>query len=416
MTQPASWLTYIYSENILGIAWTNEQSSVRSGVIGNLVYRSLERHVNEHKAIDVKAARAIIRAVNLTETPRRAEDKKPDIILIQSESFFDPTTLLELQETNKLIPNFLTLRQSAQNGYMHVPAFGGGTLRTEFEVLSAIPLAAYPEIDYPYLQLIGKKIPSLASILRKNGYWTTAIHGNAGSFWNREETFKNFGFKEFVTLKDFPKSSQNDGWFMSDSSMTNVIIHKLETASNPTFIFAISMEAHGSYSESPVTHKEKRDSISVPESLSENAKNELRNYLYHIHNADQELGRLKTYLDKRGKPYVLGFYGDHLPGFQEVYQNVNFSDGQPATSQKVPWLIATNTGNIINPNIRNSWVLGASILASANIHDDGYFDIVNQIALSGNSLAASRASPDIYNIAYLQMEGTLDKFTKSDSK
>lgn|GEM_PF-6027082 len=181
MTQPASWLTALYSEESLGIAWTNEQSSVHSGVIGNLVYRSLERKANEHKDINIEAARSVINDANISKAPAAIETAKPDIILIQSESFFDPTTITELSEAQTLTPNLAALRQSAHNGYMQVPAFGGGTLRTEFEVLSAIPLAAYPEIDYPYLQLIGKKIPTLASVLRDNGYLTTAIHGNAGN-------------------------------------------------------------------------------------------------------------------------------------------------------------------------------------------------------------------------------------------
>lgn len=416
MTQPASWLTAFYSEEALGIAWTNEQSSVHSGVIGNLVYRSLERKVYEHKDINIEAAQSVIKDAKISAPPAIADTTKPDIILIQSESFFDPTTLTELNEAQKLTPNLVALRQSAQNGYMQVPAFGGGTLRTEFEVLSAIPLAAYPEIDYPYLQLIGKKIPTLASVLRDNGYLTTAIHGNAGTFWNRNDTFKNFGFNEFITLKDFPEGSQNDGWFMSDRSMTDVIISKLESASAPVFTFAISMEAHGSYSESPVAHKDAWSSISVPESLSEGGKTELKNYLYHIQNADRELGRLKAYLDKRGKPYILGFYGDHLPGFQEVYQNVSFTDGQTATNQKVPWLLISNTGNSDNFSVKSAWMLGASILGSAHIHDDGYFDIVNQMTINGSPLSATRAPSDIYNIAYLQMEGTLDKFTNGDSQ
>src|SRR6185312_2259296 len=94
---------------------------------------------------------------------------------------------------------------------------------TEFETLTSIPLAAFPKIEFPYLQIHSKFVPSLVRILKDAGYKAYAIHPNDASFWNRDHAFHSMGFDAFYSLKNFPANAAKDGWAIADSAFTTEI-------------------------------------------------------------------------------------------------------------------------------------------------------------------------------------------------
>ncbi|WP_283746391.1 sulfatase-like hydrolase/transferase, partial [Bacillus cereus] len=51
----------------------------------------------------------------------------------------------------------------------------------------------------PYQQAVPsqKEIPSIASELKKQGYYASAIHAFNRSFYNREDVYKTLGFDNF---------------------------------------------------------------------------------------------------------------------------------------------------------------------------------------------------------------------------
>ena len=62
--------------------------------------------------------------------------KNPNIVFVQLESFIDPTLIKEAKFSQDPIPNFRKLSQESLSGNINVPVTGGGTARTEFEVLT----------------------------------------------------------------------------------------------------------------------------------------------------------------------------------------------------------------------------------------------------------------------------------------
>jgi hypothetical protein len=264
-------------------------------------------------------------------------DEPPDIVILQSESFFDAARLRGLEDTD-VLPHYRALRAIARHGDLWVPTFGGGTIRTEFEVLTGIAMRYFPSTQYPYFRLTTMPVPSLASVLAGAGYRTLAIHPHDRAFWNRATTFANLGFEAFDADEQF-EHAPREGFYPSDAALVDRVLARLDEAKGPTFVFAISMENHGPYEDYPNADTARRAAEPAPASLSAEAKQSLRGYLYHAENADRELGRLADALRARPRRTLLLFYGDHLPGLPAVYLEAGFDDGAAANEEPVPWLL-----------------------------------------------------------------------------
>ncbi|MBO3446488.1 LTA synthase family protein, partial [Clostridium sp. CCUG 7971] len=48
----------------------------------------------------------------------------------------DPTVIKEVKYSEDPIPNFRKISKENKSGYINVPVVGGGTARTEFEILT----------------------------------------------------------------------------------------------------------------------------------------------------------------------------------------------------------------------------------------------------------------------------------------
>jgi phosphoglycerol transferase MdoB-like AlkP superfamily enzyme len=394
------------AEDLRVVAWAPMDSILHSGLLSSIAYTSAERTRALDVPVDTAAVDALRALPNAPAALPLTAGTRPDIVVIQSESFFDTSILRNVDSTDAELPNLKRALAAGRGGTMKPPTFGGGTLRTEFEVLTGIPMGAYPDISFPYLQITKPTLPSLVRVAHDAGYATVAVHGNAADFWNRAKAFKAIGFDHFVTAADFPKDAAREGWYFADSAMTDQIIDKLRDASKPTLVFAISIEAHGPYMNVPVGDTHRRDAIPAPRGLSDKGALEYRNYMYHIENADRQLGRLWDFLASRKRPYILVFYGDHLPGLQHVYGD-GFDNGQSGPDQFVPWLIV---GDRSAPATRHiySWMLGGEILGAAGIRPTPYYQLIDNAEQQHPGPGHAEATIEgVYSAARLYLNGKL---------
>ena len=406
--------------------WSATGTAEHSGLVSSLVMFHLDQARQQHKKGDPNAAMQVIGQADQQLRQRMQVDPQtqgeaPDIVVIQSESFFDPS-IVKGYEYADLTPNLRRLAAQGSSGPLHVPTFGGGTIRTEFEVLTGLSLRYFGSMQFPYLQMNSKVVPGMVRTLRAHGYETVAIHGNDPTFWNRSSAFKAIGFDRFVSQSSFPKNAAMDGKYMSDRAMTDEIMTQLKDAGPPQFLFAISIEAHGPYDDSPGVDTAERDAIAVPEGVTGKAKLETQNYLYHMRHADAELGRLADMLAKRERPTLLVFYGDHLPGLTDMYNKAGFVDGKDMLSQAGTWLLVNprNPGKAEREDLA-SWMLPGKVLERAGIHDDAYFALTQVLAPQLASLTRAPNAPrqaedtaeqsldqGMANVALLRMKGKLD--------
>lgn len=405
--------------------WSASSTAQHSGLVSSLMMFHLHFGQQRKKA-DPNAAMQLIGEADgaLRERLRtRPEDAgaMPDIVVVQSESFFDPS-ILKGFEHHDLTPNLHRLARQGDSGPLHVPTFGGGTIRTEFEVLTGLSLRYFDDLQFPYLQLNAKVVPGMVRTLRSHGYETVAIHGNNPAFWNRNTAFKAIGFDRFVSQNAFANAKDLDGQYMADRAMTDEIMAQLKDAGPPQFLFAISIEAHGPY-DVPPADAARRDAIPVPENVTGDDKTELQNYLYHMQHADEELGRLANLLAKRDRPTLLLFYGDHLPGLSGAFETLGFVDGKDMLSQPGAWLLVDPRGG--GKEQREdlaSWMLPGKLLEQAGIHDDAYFALTQVLAPRLAALTRAPGAPPeaqdateqhtdqaMENVALLRLKGKLDR-------
>lgn len=275
-------------------------------------------HGYSEKAIDAIARPEVAAAV--------LPEEKPDVIIVMSESFWDPTRLPGVKITPDPIPSV----RKEQSGHVFSPEFGGMTANVEFEALTGFSNAFLPAGSIPYQQYVRAPVPSLATFFRSEGYETKAIHPFGGWFWNRAPVYKAFGFDQFMSEENMP-ALEKRGPLVSDAALTEEIIREADAADHPFFYFAVSLQSHGPYEPNrytDTTHK-------VDAATSPWARDSILTYAEGASDADRGLQRLMDWASKRKRPTVIAFFGDHLPPLGPVYVETGFMK-EPVAKRKAP--------------------------------------------------------------------------------
>lgn len=87
-------------------------------------------------------------------------------------------------------------------------------------------------------------------ILSKNGYQSSAVfHGNIGTFWNRNTTYKQWGYQYFFDASYFTKqdSSNSFQYGLNDKIMMKDSIQYLEHLQQPFYAKYITVSNHYPY-------------------------------------------------------------------------------------------------------------------------------------------------------------------------
>jgi phosphoglycerol transferase MdoB-like AlkP superfamily enzyme len=312
--------------NIHSNFWDQKDTYQKNGVLASFVLNMkwLTQEVPENYS--KKTINAI---TDNLEQLSYEQTEKPNIIMIMSEAFWDPTSLENVKYNLDPIPFFHKLQREQTVGNLTVPVFGGSTANTEFEALTGMSTQFLPYGSVPYLHYVRKPIPALPYILSGYGYDTTAIHTWHHWFYNRTEVYRNFGFDRFISI-EFLENPIPDNAFVHDKTITDEIVKKLKTNSgNPNFIFAVTTQNHGPYSE---TEKKPYATIQVTsnakqDGLSKGSRNMLEYYADNLVEADKELKRLIDEVEKMDQKTMVVFFGDHLPllgNDYKVYRQTGF--------------------------------------------------------------------------------------------
>ncbi|OXI48076.1 LTA synthase family protein [Burkholderia aenigmatica] len=286
---------------------------------------------------------------------------RPDVVVIQSESFFDATrTSSSVAPT--LFANFnRACSEAVTYGVLTVPAWGANTMRTEFAVLTGVPSRqlGYARF-YPYA-FVRRACASIATWIRQGGYRTVAVHPYYGDFFGRRRVFPLLGFEKFLDIASFV-GAPRAGPYIADAAVLDTVINELEAPRDtPLFVFAMTMENHGPLHLEEVLPGESTSRHTLGEDPS---WRDLTAYLRHIENADAMIGRLLDHLRASDRETVVCFYGDHVPALPHVFEKLGVT---PQTSDYFIWRnYGTDT-----PECRN---LAAEELGSVLLHvvqDDG---------------------------------------------
>ena len=244
-------------------------------------------------------------------TQKDEDEKHPNILFLQLESFIDPMTIQSIQLSQDPCPNFRRLMQTYSSGELTVPACGAGTANVEFEVLTGLSVKFFGPGEYPYKAVLKEKTgESLAYDLDSLGYTSHAIHNHRAVFYNRNSVFSNMGFDTFTSveyMKNVEKTPKN---WAKDDVLTECITDALDSTDGRDMIYTISVQGHGKY---PAEQVLQNPVIEVTAAPSEELKWKYEYYVNQIYEMDQFIKALTDTLAKREEPTVLVMYGDHIP-------------------------------------------------------------------------------------------------------
>ena len=143
-------------------------------------------------------------------------------------------------------------------------------------------------------------------ILRQNGYTSAVFHGNVGTFWNRNETYKNLGYNYFFDGNYFSQD-QNDksGYGLKDKLLFGESIKYLEHMQQPFYTKFITVTNHIPFD----LDNEDKDNFKTSTTNNQT----VNNYFETAHYLDQAVKEFFTYLKKSGlyNNSLIMIYGDH---------------------------------------------------------------------------------------------------------
>ncbi|TIP10270.1 LTA synthase family protein [Mesorhizobium sp.] len=311
---------------IIPMMWDQKENYASNGFALAFALNVPMAHVKAPAGYSDKSIAAIDRPDVTASVPA----EKPDIIIVMSESFWDPTGLPGVAITPDPIPNVRALR----SGHVFSPEFGGMTANVEFEALTGFSNAFLPAGSIPYQQYVRAPVPSMATFLKSQGYETRAIHPGTSWFWNRTPVYADFGFDAFKSEENMPYLEKR-GPLASDAAMTDEIIREADATDDPFFFFAVSLQNHGPYE--PNRYYNPTHKVQAP--TSQWAKDSLLSFTEGASDADKGLGRLVEWAKNRKRPTVIAFFGDHLPPLGPVYVETGFLKDNVAPRKEPPDLM-----------------------------------------------------------------------------
>jgi lipoteichoic acid synthase len=181
-------------------------------------------------------------------------------------------------------------------------------------------------------------------ILRQRGYTSAVFHGNTGTFWNRNEVYKNLGYNYFFDANYF-SNQKNDkiGYGLKDKLLFAESIKYLERMQQPFYVKYLTVTNHIPF--------DMDESDTDPNFKTTNTSDTtVNNYFETAHYLDQAVQEFFTYLHKSGlyKNSLIIIYGDHYGLSDSDNAAVapiigksadNWTNYDTVEMQKVPYMI-----------------------------------------------------------------------------
>ena len=215
---------------------------------------------------------------------------------------------------------------------------------------------------------------AVPAILDQHGYTTASFHGDVGSFWNRVNTYKAWGYQYF-----FDKSYYNDrkgydiGYGLKDKIFLKEASQYIEQLPQPFYAKIITLTNHYPY-------ELDKKNASIPKTTT--GDDTVDGYVQTAHYLDQAFGEWISYLKKTGlyKNSVIVVYGDHYgisnnhkKPIAQLLGKKSVTPYDLAMFQKVPFMIhAENLKGGINHTYGGEIDVMPTLLDLLGIHDKQY--------------------------------------------
>lgn len=194
-----------------------------------------------------------------------------------------------------------------------------------------------------FSQLGGKNTFNAAPALldQKLGYTTAAFHGNAGNFWNRNETYKKFGYQHFFDASYFKLDDENSFQYgLHDKPFFQQSVKYLEHLQQPFYAKFLAVSNHYPFSELPEAEN------GFPKVNTGDST--IDGYFATANYTDTAIKEFFDYLKASGlyENSMIVLYGDHygisdsrIKDTKELFGKEDWTTFDTIQAQKVPLII-----------------------------------------------------------------------------
>ena len=300
-----------------------------------------------------------------------------NIIMIMNESLADLESVGKIKTDSEILPFIRSLDQNVKSGQLHVPTYGGGTARTEYEALTGNAMHFLPAGSVPYQTYIRDPEYGMADILKEQGYETVAMHPNKAANWNRTKVYPSMGFDQFVSIENWgDQYRETMRGKMTDKSTYDKIIslYDEKDKGQKLFTFCVTMQNHGGYTKGTLDGYEPTVKLHYKKEYPQ-----AETYLSVAKESDQAFKDLLEYFEKVEEPTMIIMFGDHWPAVEDEFlskvigkdkDNLDLVESQVLYT--TPYVIWTNySSETVKQDISSNY-LGSYILEQAGVELPAY--------------------------------------------
>lgn len=244
-----------------------------------------------------------------SKTPKTGE-RKPDIIFILNETFFDMRDIIDLGDTPSAMP-FIDSLPETQKGRTVIAGTGGGTNKSEYELLTANTIQMMPGIT-PFNYLDFSDANSIVSFLESLGYSSWGAHCAESLNYSRNVAYPKLGFDKVLFDVDFgTKERYENRPYATDEFCYGKMLEDYENMGDaPRFMYMLTIQNHGNWDINNPEH----DLITVEGNFGEYT-DDISEFQSCMKLSDDAFRELTEYFEDSEREVIICMVGDHCPSF-----------------------------------------------------------------------------------------------------
>lgn len=259
-------------------------------------------------------------ALNAIELPQTtARTGSPDIVVILNETFYDLHQVSYFATDVDYLEGIHSL-EGATTGYAVVPSIGGGTNKTEYELLTGNSTQPLAQSGSPFFAVDMTDAASLVTVLAQQGYETTAAHPREAVNYSRNVAYPAMGFDHVYFNDSFEDLEFSRGrWYETDESTyanairwyeENLAANEAAGIDRPQLMYCLTIQNHGGWDSS----EPENDTVHALGNFGGYGE-VVNEYLTGIAESDAAFVQLVDYFAKSNRPTIICMIGDHAPSF-----------------------------------------------------------------------------------------------------